>query len=90
MATSSDHLSTSPPSSSKVAICDKLVVKNDSAFVSPIVSLKVVNKVKNNFSGHPQRKPVAFQDSIHIGYFDFNNRLFKNPPKTNIEVTMLG
>ncbi|XLU61713.1 hypothetical protein S245_020922, partial [Arachis hypogaea] len=30
-------------------------------------------------------KPVAFQDSIPIGYFDSNNRLFRNPPKTNIE-----
>ncbi|XLS82685.1 hypothetical protein HN51_048516 [Arachis hypogaea] len=114
MATSSHHLSTSPPSSFKVAICDKHVVKNgkdfspepeaskskiwesqvllpliidsvDSVFVGPIVSIKVVNKIKNDFPGHLQRKSVAFQDSIPIRYFDSNNRLFRNPPKINIE-----
>ncbi|RYQ96283.1 hypothetical protein Ahy_B08g091985 [Arachis hypogaea] len=85
MATSSHHLSTSPLSSSKVAICDKSVVKNDSAFVGPIISPKVVNKIKNSFPGHPRRKPVTFQDFIPIGYFDSNDRLFRNPPKTNIE-----
>ncbi|XLU35483.1 hypothetical protein S245_071549, partial [Arachis hypogaea] len=53
-------------------------------FVGPIISLEVANKIKNIFPGHPQRRPVAFQDSISIGYFDSNNRLFRNPPKTNI------
>ncbi|XLS61047.1 hypothetical protein HN51_015275 [Arachis hypogaea] len=114
MATSSHHLSTSLPSLSKVAICNKTVVKNgknfapkpeaskskiwesqvllpltidgvDSAFIGPIVSLKIANEIKNIFSGHPQRKSVAFQDFIPIGYFDSNNRLFRNSSKTNIE-----
>ncbi|QHO12431.1 uncharacterized protein DS421_15g506860 [Arachis hypogaea] len=113
MATSSNHLSTIPPSSSNVASCDKPVVKNgkdfapepeasksklwesqvllpltidsvDSAFVGPIVSLKEANEIKSIFFWSPQRKSVAFQDSIPIGYFDSNNRLFRNPSKTNI------
>ncbi|QHO28738.1 uncharacterized protein DS421_7g219270 [Arachis hypogaea] len=58
----------------------------DSAFVGPIVSLEEANRIKSVFPVHPQRKPVAFQDSIPIGYFDSNNRLFRNSPKTNIGV----
>ncbi|QHN92476.1 uncharacterized protein DS421_17g584050 [Arachis hypogaea] len=79
MATSSHHLSTSPHSSSRVAICDKPIVKNGKDFApEPEAS-------KSKIWESQVLLPLTVDDSIPIGYFDSNNRLFRNPPKTNIE-----
>ncbi|QHO00464.1 uncharacterized protein DS421_13g406710 [Arachis hypogaea] len=79
MATSSHHLSTIPPSSSKAATCDKPVVKNGKDFApEPEASESKTWESQVLLS-------LTIDDSIPIGYFDSNNRLFRNLPKTNIE-----
>ncbi|QHO13081.1 uncharacterized protein DS421_15g512490 [Arachis hypogaea] len=78
MATSSHHLSTIPPSSSKAATCDKPVVKNGKDF-APEPEASELKTWESQVL-----LPLTIDDSIPIGYFDSNNRLFRNPPKTNI------
>ncbi|QHO49620.1 uncharacterized protein DS421_1g15530 [Arachis hypogaea] len=78
MTTSSHHLSTIPLSSSKAATCDKPVVKNGKDFAPEPEALESKTWESQVLL------PLTIDDSILIGYFDSNNRLFRNHPKTNI------
>ncbi|MED6168409.1 hypothetical protein PIB30_011298 [Stylosanthes scabra] len=60
------------------------IAKTTITFVGPLISLNATEKIKQYFPSHPQQRIVAFQDPILIGYFDIQNRLFKNPPKVSI------
>ncbi|XLU74931.1 hypothetical protein S245_033984 [Arachis hypogaea] len=120
MATSSHHLSTIPPSSSKAATCDKPVIKNgknfspepeasesktwesqvllpltidgiDSAFVGPIISLEVANKIKKIFFLVTLKEgPSLFKTPFSLDTSIPTTGYSEIPQRPTLEVTTVG